>query len=69
MAKKEYWFSFKVETDSPTHTYAAKRIYWQHLSDEEWKHRKEELGAEESTKDKFDAQNKPKKKPSKKSEK
>lgn len=68
MAKKEYWFSFEKETDSPTHTYAAKRIYWQHLSDEEWQHRKE-LGADETTKENFDDQNKPKKKPSKKSEK
>jgi hypothetical protein len=57
MSQKKYFFSFKEDTDSPTHRYAAKRVYWQNLSEEEWQHRVE-LGAEESTEQKFQAQDK-----------
>jgi hypothetical protein len=66
MSIKEYFFSFKEKTDSPTHRYAAKRIYLQKLTEEEWQQRVD-LGAEESTKQKFESQDKqPKKKTSKK---
>ena len=66
MSQQEYFFSFKEQTDTPSHRYAAKRIYFQKLNEEEWQHRVE-LGAQESTKQKFESQDKqPKKKTVKK---
>ena len=63
--KKDFYFSFDKATDSPTHAYAAKRIYLQKLSEDEWQYR-QELGAEEKTEKEFAAQDKPKKRAPKK---
>lgn len=59
MSKSSKYFSFDSATDTPTHSYIAKRIYWQLLSDSEWQVR-EDAGAKETSKSKFESQDKPK---------
>ena len=61
MSKSSKYFSFDSATDTPTHSYVAKRIYWQLLSDSEWQVR-EDAGAKETSKSKFESQDKPKSK-------
>jgi hypothetical protein len=68
MPKQTFYFCFDKATDTPTHAYAAKRIYLQKLSEDEWQYR-QDLGAEEKTEKDFAAQDKPKKRPVKKADK